>query len=233
MNRISRIVSVCPANPVFALNSGTRYLVPEDRDHILSGRDIMLRIPLLVTLLFSACAVPPQTRNALAPVVGEQEAFWNGLLELCGRAFAGTAIHVPESDSAFVDQRLVMHVSHCGEGEILIPFSVGEDRSRTWVLRKTGAGLELKHIHRYQDGTASSNTDYGGTARSGGTPHRQEFPADAYSVAAVAGRVSQWWFLEHYRGHLFAYGLFRQETGMHYRIEFDLSRSVAIPPASW
>jgi hypothetical protein len=193
----------------------------------------MLRTLALMTLLLSACVASPQAGLSPASTAAEQESFWDGLQDLCGQAFAGAAIHVPETDSAFVNQRLVMHVSECGEGEIRIPFNVGDDRSRTWVLRRVGAGLELKHIHRYPDGTASSNTDYGGRASSRGTPHRQEFPADEYSVAAVPGRASQWWFLEHYPGHRFSYGLFRQETGLHYRIEFDLTAPVAVPLPSW
>ncbi len=152
---------------------------------------------------------------------------------LCGHAFEGTPIHVPEADTAFATQRLVMHVAHCDEAEIRIPLHVGADRSRTWVLRRVGAGLELKHIHRHEDGTQTSNTDYGGTTSARGTPHRQEFPADAFSVAAVPARATQFWFLELYPGSRFAYGLFRQETGMHYRVEFDLDQTVPTPLPPW
>ncbi len=189
---------------------------------------------LIFVVLSTSCASLP----AAMPVVAgagspEQTSFWNGLRALCGSAFEGEVIHVPATDSAFVDRRLVMHVSECSDAEIRIPFHVGEDRSRTWVLRRTPAALELKHIHRYEDGRESTNTNYGGTAAQAGTTHRQEFPADTVSVGAVAGRASQWWFLEHNPGAIFAYGLFRGETGMHYRIEFDLTRRVPAPPPPW
>jgi hypothetical protein len=163
----------------------------------------------------------------------QQQAFWDGLLRLCGQAFEGAALVVPEADTDFAGRRLVMHVRECADAEIRIPFHVGDDRSRTWVLRRTPAGIELKHIHRHEDGTASANTDYGGLTRLAGTPHRQEFPADAFSVAAVAARATQWWFLELYPGHVFAYGLFREATGLRYRMEFDLARPVAPPPPPW
>jgi hypothetical protein len=184
--------------------------------------------------LITACAAAPHPVHQMTSAPGaEQAAFWSGLRALCGSAFEGTAIHVPPTDSAFVNRRLVMHVSECRDTEIHIPFHVGEDRSRTWVVRRTPGGLELKHIHRYEDGRESANTNYGGTAAEAGTTHRQEFPADAVSVAAVPGRVTQWWFLEHNPGAIFAYGLFRAETGMHYRIEFDLTRPVPTPPPAW
>jgi hypothetical protein len=194
----------------------------------------MRRFAVLASFALASCATAPavSTAETTAPE-SEPAAFWDRLSALCGSAFEGAPVHVPESDSAFVDRRLVMHVSECGASEIRIPFHVGDDRSRTWVVRRTAEGLQLKHIHRYEDGRESSNTNYGGTAVQSGTTHRQEFPADAHSIAAVAGRASQWWFLEIYPGHRFAYGLFRAETGSHYRIEFDLTRPIAPPPPAW
>jgi hypothetical protein len=194
-----------------------------------------LRRLAAVALLLTACAAAPQhDAGSLAPAsVGEPRAFWDSLAPLCGRAYAGAVVHVPESDTAFTGRRLVMHVTECGDGEIRIPFHVGEDRSRTWVLRRVGAGLELKHIHRHEDGTESTNTNYGGLTSARGTPHRQEFPADAVSVAAVPARATQWWYLEHYPGRRFTYGLFREETGLLYRVEFDLTTPVPTPPPAW
>jgi hypothetical protein len=196
---------------------------------------------LLATLATACASVPPSDAGAAGDGrpgsatagTGETRAFWDGLQTLCGNAYEGAGIHVPATDTAFAGSRMVMHVASCSADEMRIPLHVGDDRSRTWVLRRVAGGLELKHIHRYEDGTESSNTNYGGTTASAGTPHRQEFPADAVSVAAVPGRASQFWFLEHYPGHRFAYGLFRAETGLHYRIEFDLTRTVATPPPAW
>jgi hypothetical protein len=163
----------------------------------------------------------------------ERAAFWSNLQALCGSAYEGAVIHAPAADTAFTGRRLVMHVAHCDHDVVRIPFHAGDDRSRTWVLRRAGDGLELKHIHRHEDGTESSNTNYGGTTAWRGSPHRQEFPADAVSIAAVAARASQWWFVELYPGQRFAYGLFRQDGGMHYRIEFDLTTPVPAPPPPW
>jgi hypothetical protein len=191
-------------------------------------RTLLATLPALVA---AGCATAP---SSVGPVLhAEQQAFWDGIRALCGYAYEGTAIHAPTSDTTFVGHRLVMHVSACSDVEIRIPFHVGDDRSRTWVLRRLPAGLELKHVHRYEDGTESTNTNYGGRTAAAGTAHRQEFPADAISIAAVPVRATQWWFLEHYPGHRFAYGLFRASSGSHYRVEFDLSRTVTPPPPAW
>jgi hypothetical protein len=173
------------------------------------------------------------TAVPLVPDAAAQPVFWQTLRSLCGQAFEGTALVAPATDTDFAGRRLVMHVRDCGDTEIRIPFHVGDDRSRTWVVRYTATGLELKHVHRYEDGTESSNTNYGGLTRTAGTAHRQEFPADAFSIAAVPARASQWWFLELYPGHVFAYGLFREATGLRYRMEFDLTTPVAPPPPPW
>ena len=185
---------------------------------------------LLATLVLAGCA---SARTQHVHGSSEVQSFWGTLQALCGRAFEGSGIHVPPADTAFAGRRMVMHVAQCDANEVRIPFHVGDDRSRTWVVRRVGSSLELKHIHRHEDGTESSNTNYGGTSASPGTPHRQEFPADAVSVAAVPARASQFWFLELYPGHRFAYGLFRAGSGLHYRIEFDLTRPVAAPAPSW
>lgn len=181
----------------------------------------------------TAAAAARETAAASATQPTPQDAFWNALLQLCGQAFAGRDLVVPETETELAGRRLVMHVRECTDTEIRIPLHADQDRSRTWVVRRVAGGLELKHIHRYEDGSESTNSRYGGTTRLPGTPHRQEFPADAFSIGAVPERASQWWYLEIYPGSTFAYGLYREETGLRYRFEFDTTRPVAAPPPPW
>jgi hypothetical protein len=183
-------------------------------------------------LVLAGCAVhaPPAVPGALP---AEQERFWEGLQTLCGQAFPGRVIEAPATDTTFAGRALVMHVRECGEREIRIPFHVGEDRSRTWVVGRTPGGLRLKHDHRHPDGTPDANTDYGGDTAAPGTAVRQEFPADAFSIERVPARATQAWFLEVHPGRTFAYGLHREATGLRYRIEFDLASPVPPPPAPW
>jgi len=185
---------------------------------------------LLLAAVLPACASRPAPAAALA---APQQAFWSQLHRLCGQAFAGRVAEAPETDETFSGRPLVIHVHECDEETVRIPLHVGEDRSRTWVVSRTPDGLRLKHDHRHADGTPDDNTDYGGDTVAPGTAQRQEFPADAFSVARVPARASQFWFLEIVPGETFAYGLLREATGLRYRMEFDLARPVAPPPAPW
>jgi hypothetical protein len=167
---------------------------------------------------------------------GQQARFFAGLKSLCGKAFEGRiASPAVEADSAFAGKRLVMHVRGCTADEIRIPFHVGEDRSRTWVVTRTPTGLRLKHDHRHADGSEDELTQYGGDTVGEGTAARQEFPADDFSKAMFVRRnipasTANVWAME-VGGGAFAYELRR--PGRFFRVEFDLRRPVAEPPAPW
>jgi hypothetical protein len=170
---------------------------------------------------------------ATAPAPGPADAFFDRLSALCGKAYEGrVASPAVEADRDFAGKRLVMHVRDCSAAEIRIPFHVGEDRSRTWVVTRTGAGLRLKHDHRHADGSEDSLSRYGGDTVTAGTAMRQEFPADAFSRGLFVrqGRAvsaANVWALEVRPGRSFAYELRRPER--FFRVEFDLERAVAAP----
>ncbi len=185
----------------------------------------------VVCLLLAACVSTPRGTGRLAP---EQEAFWSGLRRLCGQAFEGRLSQGNASDTAaFAGKALVMHVRECGADTIRVPFHVGGDRSRTWVLTRTAAGLRLKHDHRHEDGSEDRVTQYGGDARGPGTAARQEFPADAFTAALLPAAATNVWTVEVVPGDRFAYALRREGTDRRFRVEFDLRRPVAPPPAPW
>ena len=166
-----------------------------------------------------------------------QGAFFNRLLSLCGQSFEGRIVSpVTEADSAFAGRRLVMHVRDCSPTEIRIPFNVGEDRSRTWVVTRTGTGLRLKHDHRHEDGSEDKLTQYGGDTVDEGTARRQEFPADQFSKDMfvrenIPQSVTNVWAMEVEPGQVFAYELRRPNR--FFRVDFDLARRVPTPPPSW
>jgi hypothetical protein len=131
---------------------------------------------------------------------------------------------------------LIMHVRECKSDTILIPFHVGEDRSRTWVVTRTAGGLRLKHDHRHKDGTPSQQTQYGGDTVEPGTANRQKFPADAFSKdlfvrEGITPSVANVWAMEVLGSKLFAYELRRPSR--FFRVEFELTRPTAIPPKPW
>ena len=165
-----------------------------------------------------------------------RDLFFARLAALCGKAFEGRIASPPaEADAAFAGKRLVMHVRGCGADEIRIPFHVGDDRSRTWVVTRNAAALRLKHDHRHADGTEDKLTQYGGDAVTAGTAARQEFPADAFSKElfireTIPASTANVWAIEA-DARILAYELRR--PGRFFRVEFDLGRPVASPPPPW
>ncbi|MCL6698212.1 hypothetical protein LZ496_05375 [Sphingomonas sp. NSE70-1] len=162
--------------------------------------------------------------------------FLSGFGSLCGQAYEGRIVSPPvAADEAFAGKPLVMHVVTCTADTVRIPFHVGDDHSRTWVLTRTATGLRLKHDHRHRDGSEDRVTQYGGDATTPVDAERQIFPADDFTKdllrreGNIAG-VDNVWAVEHRPGQ-FAYELRR--PGRFFRVEFDLSRPVATPPAAW
>lgn len=190
-----------------------------------------MRIAVSAALLgLAACATAERPRTP-------QDAFFERLLGLCGKSFEGRIASPPvEADAAFAGQRLVMHVRDCSPEEMRIPFHVGSDRSRTWVVTRTGTGITLKHDHRHRDGAPDKLTQYGGDTGHPGSAQRQEFPADEQSRALfvandIPASTANIWALEVEPGRLFAYELRR--PGRFFRVEFDAGRPVPPPPPAW
>jgi hypothetical protein len=166
-----------------------------------------------------------------------QQQFFSRLTAMCGRAFEGRIASPPvEADASFAGKKLVMHVRNCSANEVRIPFHVGEDRSRTWVITRAPSGLRLKHDHRHKDGSEDKLTQYGGDTLERGSAERQEFPADQFSKDMfvrqdIPQSVPNVWAMEVHPLRMFAYELRR--PGRFFRVEFDLTRPVAPPPPPW
>ena len=166
------------------------------------------------------------------------DSFVAAIAQHCGKAYAGriTANEPAAPNDPFANKPLVMHVRECRAGQLRIPFHVGDDHSRTWVLTRTTTGLQLKHDHRHADGSPDVLTMYGGDTTTAGTAARQEFPVDAESRAlfekeGLQASVANTWAMEIEPGTRFVYALAR--PGRTFRVEFDLAQPVAIPPAPW
>lgn len=179
----------------------------------------------LSLMLMAGCATGPAGGTDAA-----QDAFFANLTELCGQAFEGKVVTDDPVDADFRRQRLVMHVRDCSADEIRIPFHVGEDHSRTWVITRTPEGLRLKHDHRDPDGTTHTLHWYGGDTATAGTATRQEFPVDAFSIALFNANNAQVsttnvWAVEVNPGETYVYELARESRLL--RVAFDLTTPVA------
>lgn len=171
------------------------------------------------------------TTTAASP----QDQFFANLAELCGEAYAGEIVaSAPEgADDDFAGRDMVMHVRECEDDVIRIPFHVGDDRSRTWIITRTADGLRLKHDHRHEDGSPDDITMYGGDTEDEGTATRQRFPADEETAELLPAAATNVWTVTVEPGETFGYELRREGTDREFRVEFDLATPVEAPPAPW
>jgi len=125
-----------------------------------------------------------------------QQAFFKVLKNHCQQTFAGYSTFPTNDADPFLGKLLVAHIASCTDNEIRIPFAVADDRSRTWVIRLTEQGLQLKHDHRHEDGTADALTQYGGYAVTKGQSHLQSFAADAYTAELIPAAATNVWTIQ-------------------------------------
>ena len=162
------------------------------------------------------------------------DAFWASLQQLCNKAFEGRVVEGTEpSDQTMKDSRLAMHVRSCSPTEVRVPFHVGDNRSRTWVIARTATGLRLKHDHRHEDGQPDKVTNYGGDGNAAANALSVDFPADPHTASLLPAAATNIWTLTIDPGRTFAYALRREASGRRFRAEFDLSRAVETPPPPW
>lgn len=197
---------------------------------------------LLVGVIVAGCGAsapaPSPEPAAARPAPSPAAQFVAALSTLCRQAFAGriTANEPRAANDPFEGRELVMHVRTCGPDRILVPFHVGGDRSRTFVITLVGDRLRLKHDHRHKDGTEDVLTMYGGDTIAAGTATRQEFPVDDFSKKLFTREKREvsntnTWAIEMHPGRMFAYELSR--PGRMFRVEFDLTKRVPAPPPAW
>ncbi len=177
----------------------------------------------LLTLLISCLAFSQEQTPS--------EAFWNTLKSHCGKAYEGTLV-LPEEDEAFGGKKLVMHVRSCDENEIKIPFYVGDDKSRTWILTINDGIISLKHDHRHEDGTEDDVNFYGGTSSNAGKADIQFFPADVHTQKMIPGAATNVWWIT-IGETSFTYNLKRLGTDRIFKVVMDLTKTIDEPEAPW
>jgi hypothetical protein len=194
----------------------------------------MKRIWLLLSILLCNFHVFAQQS---APLVSTktQDAFFDAIKAHCGKAFEGKVVVDNAAGGSFDGQKLVMHIRRCSDSQIQIPFHVGDNASRTWIVTKTGSGLSLKHDHRKKDGSDDPVTMYGGHTTENGWPQAQSFPADVYSKdlfvnVGLPQSIGNTWQMFIYP-EKFTYRLIRQ--GRDFTVDFDLTKSINPPKAPW
>lgn len=183
----------------------------------------MKQFLLFIFLIISNYSVAQEKNGA--------QIFWNNLQQHCGKAFEGEVIEAPENDS-FREKKLIMHVKKCGDNVIKIPFFVGDDKSRTWVLTYQNNRIQLKHDHRHEDGSPDKVTMYGGTTTNSGLDTIQFFPADQETSDLIGyASTNVWWIT--LDDTSFTYNLRRIGTDRLFSVRFDVTKPIDTPADPW
>ena len=174
----------------------------------------------------------------VAPANAEtsHEAFFENFSSLCGQAFSGVVVQDNRSDPRFGGKEIILHVRDCNATEIRMPMHVGDDHSRTFILRKVESGLEFRHDHRHEDGKPDDVTLYGGVTMTEGSSGQQDFPADDKTKALFITHgldvsVDNVWTVTISPETIVTYALNRPDR--EFKIKFDLKEMVKNPPVAW
>lgn len=151
-------------------------------EFLQSRTTISLLLLLLITI--------PSTSTASED---SREQFFNSLAALCGARYEGEMTFPQDGQDSFAGKLLVAEIASCNDSEIRVPFSVGDDTSRTWLFKKIDGGLQLKHDHRHADGSPDEITMYGGMASDGGSAKTQSFAADQHTAELIPAAATNIW----------------------------------------
>jgi len=157
--------------------------------------------------------------------------FWNTLQSHCNKTYEG-ALALPENDKDFGGKKLTMHVRSCSDSVIKIPFFVGEDRSRTWILTYKNDRIALQHDHRHKDGTEDAINFYGGVTTNPGQSGLQIFSADQRTQEMIPAASSNVWWIT-IDATTFTYNLRRLGTDRVFKVVMDLTKTIETPEAPW
>lgn len=157
---------------------------------------------------------------------GEVLMFIENLQPLCGKTFTGKVVYPEEGREPFSSNPLTMVVAACTNDTVKIPFHVGSDKSRTWVLSFVEDGLQLKHDHRHVDGTPDEVTNYGGLASEESTAWEVHFPADDETIQMLPRAKSNVWTMAIDRdAKIFSY-ILSVEGNKVIQVDFDIDLGI-------
>ncbi len=185
---------------------------------------MIYKIKCILGVLFISAQVLAQENNPA-------KQFWDTLQSHCNNAYEGTLIF-PKEDKTFGDKKLIMHLRSCNDTIIKIPFYVGEDKSRTWILTYQNDRISLQHDHRHEDGAEDDINFYGGTSTNKGKANIQFFPADVHTQTMIPKAATNIWWIT-IDDTTFTYNLRRLGTDRLFKVVMDLKTSIVPPSAPW
>lgn len=150
--------------------------------------------------------------------------FFKTFSQYCGQTYEGKTVFPDDPGHDFAGKKLIMNIAECSDKEIRVPFQVGENTSRTWVITRTSKGLLLKHDHRHADGTPDDLTMYGGYEDELSTAFKVNFAADEATAIMLPEASTNVWSLSFdEKNNQFIYYLTRHDKPR-YKAVFDLTK---------
>ena len=150
----------------------------------------------------------------------------------CGKSFEGKITEGAKEGDGFTGERLVMQVLSCEKDQLKIPFYVGDDKSRTWILTFKNNRVQLKHDHRNKDGSNEEITMYGGTTANTGHADIQFFPSDQETCDMIDYACNNVWWMT-IDETSFSYNLKRIGSDRQFSVVFDLTKPVDFEGKPW
>jgi hypothetical protein len=186
-----------------------------------------LSLITLTTLLFFSCAEKTSKSHSKEQEITPQKEFFNHFKLLEGKKFAGKEVFIAEGIDSWANLELEMYVREFADTIVYIPFRVGENTSRTWMLIMEGENtLRFRHDHRHDDGTPEDLNLYGGYGTNEGSAYRQVFPADDFTCQMLERICDNEWTVE-FSEDISTYSYSLRKAGvLIIQIDFDLNNPI-------
>lgn len=171
---------------------------------------------LLVFTMSGGCASKPE--------VMPQDAFWNSVSGLCGKAYPGRVVVDSTASPTFADKTLTLHVRDCDDERLAMPLLIDGQPWVELILAREDGNLRLTHGHEGLPLAQGLASGYGGVTRAGGTPISQDFYATEFTVELQEDAQNTIWTIEIRPDAVLSYSLRREGTDRRFRAVFDLMR---------
>lgn len=184
-----------------------------------------LRNMLILFLMLSMKGLVAQEKT-------KSKIFLEKFKPLVGQYFEGQIVEGGKEGDGFTGKKLMMQVMSYDDREVKIPFYVGEDKSRTWILSYSNKVITLKHDHRHEDGSPDKITFYGGTSPNEGSDTIQIFPADNETCDLIDYACQNVWWVT-MDGATYTYNLRRIGSDRVFTVKFDLTKPLESSYKPW
>jgi hypothetical protein len=174
-----------------------------------------------------SCGQSPKKNNEVISTTSSQQEFYNHFKRLEGKKFAGKETYISDTANSWSKLELEMYIREFTDTVIYVPFRVGNNTSRTWmIILEEGSILRFRHDHRHEDGTPEDLNLYGGYATKDGTQFKQVFPADDFTCQMLERICDNEWTAEFSKDLSKFYYSLRKKGKLIITVEFDLTTPI-------